>query len=468
MERFVFSKLEMWLVMLLLIIALALGGIWAFSVIKYHVFPYRQISDLRAAIKGVPGDDRPLLTRLAGGLVFIPRAFPAQQKATVLEVDQLSSVQAAETAQGPLPVLDNMRFAYFGDTKRYFVVYGSFVFPELEENTGSILIDTDGMVHRAWPASVEGSEFLGMHIGLALGEDGRVATNSKGILTAESWCGGKLWQAPYNPPADGIRREHDTMDGYDWHHDITYYNGDFYTFVGPDIGIVDALTGEIRQLIGGLDMMRWAWRDGLSIMDTRNNIFIPDLLTPETAAELMAPDPFHFNKVDVVTAELAPEYPMFREGDLLVSLRELNLLVVVRPDEERIVWWRYGLTSRQHDATLIDGAIEVFNNAPFTSPPKPTIRRVFVDRVGFEDIFDLSQWKMIMRQKGNFERRGDRLLTVDDNAGRVIAGKLSGDIEFDFENGYAAPGEEPENLQLRSAVEISEQNFIRFQAQCDG
>jgi hypothetical protein len=70
-----------------------------------------------------------------------------------------------------------------------------------------------------------------------------------------------------------------------------------------------------------------------------------------------------------------------------------------------------------------------------------------------------------MKSKGNFERHGDRLLTVDDDAGRVIAGKLDGSIDFVFENGFL-DGDDVINLQIRNAVEIGPTDFNRFEASC--
>ena len=129
------------------------------------------------------------------------------------------------------------------------------------------------------------------------------------------------------------------------------------------------------------------------------------------------------------------------------------------------MWWRYGLTSRQHDATFVDGAIEVFNNAPYLDPPAPAIRRVELEGQSATNIFDLSQYGMVMRRKGNFEHNGDRMLVIDDETARVIAARMDGTIEVLFENRYTGDGKSG-NLQLRSATEIPAEDFARFQASC--
>ena len=71
----------------------------------------------------------------------------------------------------------------------------------------------------------------------------------------------------------------------------------------------------------------------------------------------------HLNDVDVLSPELAPAFPQFEAGDLLVSLRNLNLLMVIDPAAERIKWTRTGPFLRQHDPDFLPtGRIAVFDN----------------------------------------------------------------------------------------------------------
>lgn len=71
----------------------------------------------------------------------------------------------------------------------------------------------------------------------------------------------------------------------------------------------------------------------------------------------------HLNDVEVLPAELAPAFPMFEAGDLLVSLRNLNLLLVLSPASGRIKWSMTGPYLRQHDPDFLSsGRISVFDN----------------------------------------------------------------------------------------------------------
>jgi Arylsulfotransferase (ASST) len=71
----------------------------------------------------------------------------------------------------------------------------------------------------------------------------------------------------------------------------------------------------------------------------------------------------HLNDVEVLSAELAPAFPMFEAGDLLLSLRNLNLLMVMSPASGTIKWTQTGPFLRQHDPDFAGtGQIVVFDN----------------------------------------------------------------------------------------------------------
>jgi len=74
-------------------------------------------------------------------------------------------------------------------------------------------------------------------------------------------------------------------------------------------------------------------------------------------------DLFHPNDVDVLDSNMAPMFPMFDEGNLLLSFRTTNLIAVVDPDDRRVIWWNHGPWVGQHDPDFTsDGKISVYNN----------------------------------------------------------------------------------------------------------
>jgi hypothetical protein len=74
-------------------------------------------------------------------------------------------------------------------------------------------------------------------------------------------------------------------------------------------------------------------------------------------------DIFHLNDVEELTAEMAESYPLFEAGDLVVSLRYLDLVMVFDPDTLAVKWYSLDLTIQQHDPDFIgDGWIGIFDN----------------------------------------------------------------------------------------------------------
>jgi len=74
-------------------------------------------------------------------------------------------------------------------------------------------------------------------------------------------------------------------------------------------------------------------------------------------------DHFHPNDVKPLPPALAPAFPMFRPGDLLISLRSLNMIAVIDPGTAQVKWSQIGPWHRQHDPDFMpDGTISVLNN----------------------------------------------------------------------------------------------------------
>jgi hypothetical protein len=71
----------------------------------------------------------------------------------------------------------------------------------------------------------------------------------------------------------------------------------------------------------------------------------------------------HLNDVEPLTDSLAEEYPMFEAGDLLVSLRNVNLVFVFNPYSKEVKWYTDGPFIEQHDPDFIgEGWIGIFDN----------------------------------------------------------------------------------------------------------
>jgi hypothetical protein len=60
-------------------------------------------------------------------------------------------------------------------------------------------------------------------------------------------------------------------------------------------------------------------------------------------------DPFHAKDVEPLSPEMVAAFPGFEAGDLLISLREANLVPVVDLHNGALRWWQHGPWLKQHN-----------------------------------------------------------------------------------------------------------------------
>jgi len=111
-----------------------------------------------------------------------------------------------------------------------------------------------------------------------------------------------------------------------------------------------SMDGEILRTIEVLDILRR--NDLLGLMH------ISTLVNTET---LVGGDTMHLNDVEVFPSGMASE--IFEPGDLLLSMRNINTILVVDPVEFRVKFQSTGQVLRQHDPDFAPGdKILVFDN----------------------------------------------------------------------------------------------------------
>lgn len=182
--------------------------------------------------------------------------------------------------------------------------------------------------------------------GMEVFEDGSLALTFDGgaAIARIDACGKPMWKQ---------------NDRY--HHSINRDGqGNLVTLVDDDITRLNEDTGEILSRISiAKEMVEGENRDQNALLNIRTR-------TPENAEEDISflADPFHTNDAEPLRPEMADAFPMFEVGDVLLSLRELNMISVVDPDTGKIKWWRYGPWFKQHDPDFQpDGSITVYDNA---------------------------------------------------------------------------------------------------------
>jgi hypothetical protein len=176
-------------------------------------------------------------------------------------------------------------------------------------------------------------------------------------------------------------------------------------------------------------------------------------LTVMHGSELRA-EILHFNKVAELETGMAADFPMFAAGDLLLSVRELNMILVADPGLQRVKWWRVGPWIRQHDPEFkAGGLISVFNNNAYQSAfgpdnyfkkSHPTIPRVS-DIIEIDPATDEyrrvyggvegQELLTVIRGKHELTSR-DGLLITEFEAGRVVETDSSGRTVWEYINRY--------------------------------
>ena len=96
----------------------------------------------------------------------------------------------------------------------------------------------------------------------------------------------------------------------------------------------------------------------LQAMANSDRLRVADVVPPSGRI-----DPLHSNAIDVLTEQTAGFIPGAKPGDVLLSLRNLDMLVVMDLVSDKIIWARRGTWRAQHDAKMLpNGHILLFDN----------------------------------------------------------------------------------------------------------
>jgi Arylsulfotransferase (ASST) len=162
----------------------------------------------------------------------------------------------------------------------------------------------------------------------------------------------------------------------------------------------------------------------------------------------------HLNKIDELTSDVADDFSTFESGDLALSIREFNLVMVIDPDTGQIKWWRVGPWVRQHDPEFIPGGkLIVFNNNNYRtafgeeyevsplSPPRLS-NIVEIDPTSNEHRIiygDGHGQRMFSILRGKHERTPNGgLLITEFEGGRVFETDAAGRVVWEYINRYSS------------------------------
>jgi hypothetical protein len=312
------------------------------------------------------------------------------------------------------------------------------------------LFDRDGAEVHRWPVRYQlfdekiKPQNVMLH-GLEVFPDGSlaVAFDSGMAIARIDACGQPLW----------------TVEGAFHHSIMRDENGALMTWLDEAIVRLDENTGE---LLSSLDLRT----DIISALNgEQQGYFNIRTQTPYEGEQEMEylEDPFHPNDAEPLSAEMASAFPMFEAGDVLFSLRELNLIAVVDPDTGLLKWWRHGPWIKQHDPDFQpDGTITVFDNG--TGTGRSLIRRIDPATDALSVVFAGSQkapFYTMRRGKHQFLPNGNVLLTEAEH-GRVLEVDPEGRVVWDRH----MPWDATHNLIITEARYVPETFFAQGVPQC--
>jgi hypothetical protein len=177
-------------------------------------------------------------------------------------------------------------------------------------------------------------------------------------------------------------------------------------------------------------------------------------------------DYLHSNSVDVIGRTLAGKFPFAEEGQVLISLRTLNMLVLLDVDSETIVWAATGPWLQQHDPDFLEnGNILLFDNQGHSGPGGAS--RV----IEFNPVTHKIEWnytgtaaaplQSVIRSAQQRLPNGNTLITESNN-GRIIEVTPEGELVWEYRNTQRA-GENDEFVAILSWGQRFDPDSLNFE-----
>ena len=395
-------------------------AIWGYGVGEHHWWPYQSIKELSEFIEGDPEEAKTtVLQKLQNDLGGHPHRKLIEYNAQKAHPERAYQVL-------PLPNkrdrrLDPLIYQSKNASPALRLIYGSF--DHKKGINGAILLSEKGELLWEWIVHendldwrlIANAERKFPH-GILIDKDGSItfAFDNGNSLQKFDRCSQRVWA------------EHAKVD-----HSLSHdHKGNIWAVMGPDsLGLFSAKTGKRIKRINMKRLMK------------KNPLVDPLGIRQIDASKrsrfmTKGGGYWHPNDVEPLPKAYLKAFPQFELGDLLVSLRSLNLVFVFSPEDLKIKWWRSGAWRRQHDPDWqADGTITVFNNNMHNDVS--TVVRIDPKTYEHETAYDGSKEKFYtwMRGKHEFLPNGHLILSSPQQ-GRVFELDSNGEVVFEFVNRY--------------------------------
>jgi len=154
-------------------------------------------------------------------------------------------------------------------------------------------------------------------------------------------------------------------------------------------------------------------------------------------------DPLHSNTVQILDGRFEAQNPAFARGNLLVSVRHTDWVLVIDPRIQRVVWALTGPWHQPHEPTLVEpGHLLIFDN--LGAWPRSRVLEIEPNTQRVVWAYDGGDTPLISETCGTAQRLANgNTLAVASDTGRAIEVDPSGEVVWAFVN-PARAGDEGE------------------------
>jgi len=346
MEKYLFKKVELWLVALILLVALPLCVIWGMNIVENQAWPWTMIKETRVFVAGDQDEDTTLAAKvksLFGGT----ERFEVKQA----EVRELTAntKEASVTTEFDRVVKHESFEIHTSADQGLYLFYGIMDLGKRPQPT-AVLMNTRGEILRSWefPFADQNNNINRFQYS----PNGVVVSTSSTLFRAQSWCGEPLWQA----------------EGKGYHHEADYGEGRFTLWHKDKVVSVDEFSGAVEEIIdmktivlanpeiplmrSTLDFFRYDRENADLIFDNKQSRSV----NTDKKKLIFLGNNFHQNKA-AVNYGLSDQFP---KGSIAISLRQVDLVAVINPQTGKILWHR--TFNRQHDPDWAQDGLVIYNN----------------------------------------------------------------------------------------------------------
>jgi hypothetical protein len=171
-------------------------------------------------------------------------------------------------------------------------------------------------------------------------------------------------------------------------------------------------------------------------------------------------DLFHPNDIEELSHRLAPHFPLFEAGDLMLSFRNISLVFIVDQDSYRIKWRSHGPWLFQHDPDFTsDGKISVYSNN--SGRERSEILKINPSTRDVSNDLYNAPFSFFSSSRGEHQYlSNNNVLIVIPEEGRVVEFSRDGDKVLEFNN--MSPFDDKYNEDVENGMWLEPGYFERI------